>query len=110
MTSLLQMKAQFESLTNQYDENLAEIDACAARHDEGMLSGFCLILFLPRTVLFVSIRLLIPPLFSNSLFRSRRTQILVDPTCRHVACCFLTILFTVTNQYLQLVTCLCLCS
>ncbi len=38
MTSLLQMKAQFKSLTNQYDDNLAEIAACAARNDEGMLS------------------------------------------------------------------------
>ncbi len=44
MTSLLQLKAQFESLTNQYDENLEAIDACATRHDEGILSGFCLII------------------------------------------------------------------
>jgi len=34
------MKAQFESLTNQYDDNLAEIAACAARNDEGVLSYF----------------------------------------------------------------------
>ncbi len=37
MSSLLQMKAQFESLTNQYVDNLAEIDACVARRDEGTL-------------------------------------------------------------------------
>ncbi len=35
MSSLLQMKAQFESLTTQYDQNLHEIAACAARRDEG---------------------------------------------------------------------------
>jgi len=35
MTSLLQMRAQFESLTNQYDQNLQEVAACAARRDEG---------------------------------------------------------------------------
>jgi hypothetical protein len=36
MTSLLQMRAQFESLTTQYDDNLAEMATCAARNDEGM--------------------------------------------------------------------------
>ena len=31
------MKAQFELLTNQYDDNLTKIAACAARHDIGIL-------------------------------------------------------------------------
>ncbi len=30
------MKAQFESLTTQYDDNLAEMATCAARNEEGM--------------------------------------------------------------------------
>ena len=80
MTSLLQMKAQFESLTNQYDENLAEIDACAARHDEGMLSGFCLILYIPaQFYLFVSGSLYLPyfptPSFILDLLRFCRPNL-----------------------------------
>ncbi len=47
MTSLLQMKAQFESLTTQYDDNLAEMATCAARNDEGM----CIVLRLLLDVL-----------------------------------------------------------
>jgi hypothetical protein len=36
MSSILQMRAQYESLATQYRNNLAEISACNARRDEGM--------------------------------------------------------------------------
>ncbi len=35
MTTLLQMRAQFESLSTQFDQNLNEAAVCAANHDEG---------------------------------------------------------------------------
>jgi len=35
MSSILQMRAQYESLDLQYSQNQAEIDSCIARHDEG---------------------------------------------------------------------------
>jgi hypothetical protein len=38
MSSLLQLKAQYESLANQYSQNLTEATACLARNDEGIFS------------------------------------------------------------------------
>ncbi len=35
MTTLLQMHAQFESLSTQFDQNLNEAAVCAANQDEG---------------------------------------------------------------------------
>ncbi len=35
MTSILQLRAQFESLANQYADNEDEAASCAARRDEG---------------------------------------------------------------------------
>jgi len=37
MSSILQMRAQYESLATQYRINAAELSACNARRDEGLL-------------------------------------------------------------------------
>ncbi len=38
MTSILQLRAQFESLANQYADNEDEAALCATRRDEGILN------------------------------------------------------------------------
>jgi hypothetical protein len=38
MTTILQLRAQFESLANQYATNEDEAAMCATRRDEGNLS------------------------------------------------------------------------
>ncbi len=40
MTSLLQLRAQFESLANQFATNEDEAALCATRRDEGNLMPF----------------------------------------------------------------------
>jgi hypothetical protein len=37
MSTILQFQAQYESLANQYSQNLDDAAACAARRDEGEL-------------------------------------------------------------------------